>query len=958
MAPGGYIGGESPRQPKAGYIGEQPVRVARAESYPGIWSSSGQYVERKANVWTLSPVRKIERSLRFNPGDSPHLSRNFGTAGNRKTWTWAGWVKRTLDSEYAIFSGGVTSAGTRIWINSHKITLHDSQLGVNVSTEALFRDPAAWFHLVVTYDSTEATTSSRVRFYVNGEQSPHVVSSTFPPFNGELELNDGSTHNIGREAARASYYFGGYLADIHFIDGQALDHTSFGEFDYNGVWQPKEYTGTYGANGFHLDFADNSTSAAIGTDTSGNGNDWTVNNIEVGGGTVYATGSTWDTSTATAPLAYKDEVATSPYVIDITGDYNITHPTFAYTGSLDNMFDGTDSDAYLVNDYVNRSTHSFLVDLRDFPTVTSVSVRGYALNGSGYTPYKAELLDSSKTLIPGSTITLAQVMSDNTVPVSGSPRYLKIFRSGGSSDRGYIAGFNINGTRLVNTSLFENNDSLADTPTNYGEDTGLGGEVRGNYCTWNPLAYSSTLSNGNLYVSGGQARGTQNIFDYQCYWEITSIGGYTDAGVQRADGNANTITIAPGKTYGFRTGSRSVQYINITDNGSWTNWLTSANVGLTEPYFPYVSGGAGATSILNAGQRLFVSSAPSGYKALCTANLPEPTIVDGSTAMDVKLYTGTNATLDITGIEFSPDLVWIKSRSNSSEHLLYDTVRGASKYLKSNSNAPETTATAGYGLTAFNSDGFTLGQNNDGENGLSATYAAWCWDAGSSTVTNNDGSVTSQVRANPSAGFSVATLTTPTSGGAFTVGHGLNASPAMVIVKALTTAIWYTYHKSVGPYQYIVLNSTVVSSNSGFWGSQDPSSTVVYGDTGSWLTDRNYVMYSFAPVEGYSAFGIYTGNGSADGPFIYTGFRPRWIMFKQVHGTTNWTIIDSARNTYNYLESYLEPNTVNAESNGGASDFLSNGWKIRSTSSAFNAAGGIYIYAAFAENPFKYARAR
>lgn len=205
----------------------------------------------------------------------------------------------------------------------------------------------------------------------------------------------------------------------------------------------------------------------------------------------------------------------------------------------------------------------------------------------------------------------------------------------------------------------------------------------------------------------------------------------------------------------------------------------------------------------------------------------------------------------------------------------------------------------------------------------------------------------------------MATLTTPSSG-TFTVGHGLNIAPSLVICKARNQAFpWIVYHKSAGAGNYLVLNTTAASAaSSTIWQSTDPSSTLVYGSIGFWGT-ANYAMYSFAPVAGYSSFGSYTGNGSADGPFVYTGFRPRYVLMKKSSGTSNWFVHDSARSSYNSARNILFPNLSNAEdSTYDYIDFLSNGFKLRFTNADYNASGATYIYAAFAENPFQYSRAR
>jgi hypothetical protein len=317
-------------------------------------------------------------------------------------------------------------------------------------------------------------------------------------------------------------------------------------------------------------------------------------------------------------------------------------------------------------------------------------------------------------------------------------------------------------------------------------------------------------------------------------------------------------------------------------------------------------------------------------------------------------------------------LVWIKARSAARWHILCDTIRGVNKTLYSNSTYQEESLSNLF--NAFNSDGFQVAYNSaytDVFSNLNGqTYAAWCWDAGSSTVTNTQGSITSQVRANASAGFSIVTYTG--TGANATVGHGCGTAPGLILLKDRTSGAynWQVYHSTfAGTSNSIVLNSTagVDSGSAGVWNSTAPTSTVfsIGTSVGVNTNGNNYVAYCFAPVTGYSSFGSYTGNGSADGPFVYTGFRPRWIMVKcssTNNGYTFWDINDAARSDYNSLSRTLCANLSDAEDSANIGtpniDILSNGFKIRTTGSAKNLSSQTYIYAAFAENPFQYARAR
>lgn len=339
-------------------------------------------------------------------------------------------------------------------------------------------------------------------------------------------------------------------------------------------------------------------------------------------------------------------------------------------------------------------------------------------------------------------------------------------------------------------------------------------------------------------------------------------------------------------------------------------------------------------------------------------------VPDGRVAMAATLYTGTGATQTISNavntVSFQPDLVWIKSRNTAGSNILQDSVRGATIALFSDGTTADTTLVNG--LTAFASNGFTLGSGAaTNQNTSATTYIGWNWKAGGTAVSNTAGTITSSVSANPTAGFSVVTFTAPSSGSG-TVGHGVQVggvatTPSMIILKSRSNADnWTTYHSSLGGSSALFLNLTNASSAL-TWGTIN--TTVFTADTAANVTaSRTYVAYCWAPVAGYSAFGSYTGNGSADGPFIYTGFRPRWVMVKCSAAAESWYIFDSSRNTYNVTDLGLVPNMAIAEFSSNTFDFVSNGIKIRTTNTLANSSSTTYIYAAFAENPLKYANAR
>ena len=771
----------------------------------------------------------ISRSLRFNSADSAYLSRTPASAGNRKTWTWAGWVKRSKLADYQRLFWANGECSIRFENDDTlRFSNYTGSFTAFFKTTAVYRDASAWYHIVLVADTANATASDRIRLYVNGERITSFSSQTNPSQNLDLEINTTAAHNIA--GAGGGEYFSGYLADIYFIDGQALDPTSFGETDATtGVWNPKSYTGSYGTNGFHLEFADNSSNTAttLGKDTSPNGNNWTPNNLSVTAG----------------------------------------------------------------------------------------------------------------------------------------------------------AG----------------NDSLIDSPTNYGTDTGVGNEVRGNYATLNALSIGDgTLSNGNLDLvtsTGGYSSklSTIGMSSGKWYFEATQTAASANqavVGLVRNDFiSSNDIGGTAGTSWGYygRDGRKYTGFVDLAygatygnndcigaafdaDNGTLTFYKNGisqgqAYSGLTSgPYFFAIGDSQSSATVsfsVNFGQRAFAYTAPSGFKALCTTNLPTPVVTKSNEVFDALIWSGDSVNNRKLTTSFGPDLFWAKQRNGIAFHSLNDSVRGPNAILQSNTTTAEQVNSNGYVIT-FASDGVNVSNGSD-INASGSTYVGWAWDAGTSTVSNTAGSITSQVRANATAGFAVITGSTPASYVNFTFGHNLGIAPSLVIYKH--TAVggnWQVYHRSGGGNNYN-LNSTAGPANSGTWSGLDPTSTLI--TIPSTIVSANssaFVCYAFSPVVGYSSFGSYTGNGSADGPFVFTGMRPRWVMIKgSSFAGESWFIWDTSRNTYNQMGARLLANEALAENSDQVfGDILSNGFKLRNTWGGINGSSNTYIYAAFAEMPFNYSRAR
>ena len=324
---------------------------------------------------------------------------------------------------------------------------------------------------------------------------------------------------------------------------------------------------------------------------------------------------------------------------------------------------------------------------------------------------------------------------------------------------------------------------------------------------------------------------------------------------------------------------------------------------------------------------------------------------------NTKLYVGNASTQSITGVGFQPDWVWLKDRTNANSGRINDSVRGATKYFIPSTNGAEATESAG--LTSFDSDGFSLGSNSD-FNGSSANFVSWNWKAGTSF--SNDasstgvGTIDSTGSVNTTAGFSIISYTG--TGSAGSVAHGLGVKPDWILSKDISASgDWNVYHDSFANQERAKLNTTAAkTTNTSIYASLPTSSVINVGTGGNINTSGNsHIFYCFAEKQGYSKFGSYTGNGNVDGPFIYTGFKPAWVMIKRTDGASDWSMMDNKRpNEFNVVQNYLKAQASDAEQTDDSFniDILSNGWKTRYNNGNYNASGGSYIYMVFAESPF------
>jgi hypothetical protein len=820
-----------------GGVVSSSLPTVNAAGASGVFLLSQQSDYQSRNAW---PPYKIEESLRFRASASAQLTR--AVAGiNTTQLTYSAWFKLSCNTsnDNTLFATQNNSSNY-LYIGFPSDLTLDVQIGATANrrrTTQVFRDPSAWYHLVVTFDTTQSTAADRIKIYLNGTQvTAFSTSTTGMSQNANLpSISSALTNYIGGYNGSSGFYFDGYMAEINTVYGQALTPSSFGATDKDGNWSPIAYTGTYGTNGFYLNFRDNTSATTMGLDYSGNGNNWTLNGFNV--------------STANTTYDIMIDVPEDQAGANNRGSYCTLNPLSFYNSQTTSI--------NCTNGNLNIKAHTVNGDTRTFGTM-GVST------GKWYFESNIVAVDSTYGCVGISDIILAYGQAQNT-----------------GNWWVYIAdGKKYNGVNPV-----------------------AGGVSYGNtYTTGDVIGIAVDLDNGKIWFSKN--------------------GTYQASGDPVAGTNAAFTNVA-GTIY-------PVVY----------TWAINSE------------------QALNFGQRPFTYAPPSGFKTLNTFNLPEPTIKQPNRHFDAIIRNGFGSSGgSVTSLNFQPDFLWEKARSTASNHTLIDSIRGVTKELFSNLTNAESTGSNF--LASFNSNGFTMGSNDWG---TSTTVVDWIWNAGGANTTNTSGSVTSIVRANPTAGFSIVTYTANASD-PITVGHGLGVAPSVFMVKSRSAAgtDWFFYHSSLGATKNLRLNTTAAAATAtNVWNDTAPTSSVITTSNAINTNGVTYVAYCFAPVAGYSAFGSYTGNASTDGPFVYTGFRPRWVMVKNITSSQSWQLMDSVRSTYNAATANLLPNSNTGELTGtDFIDMLSNGFKIRQSSAGnWNNSGDTYIYAAFAETPFKYARSR
>ena len=880
---------------------------------------------------------EIERSLRFNNGDSPNLTRTPSSASNRRTFTISAWVKRSsFGAGHTILSQGTSGSDFfGVYFPSDQFSIR-SRVGGSDQFEknstGVYRDVTAWMHVLVAVDTTQSTAEDRAIGYLNGVRVTNYSANTIPAQNTELNMNTTETVYIG--SFPHCCHWDGYIAELQFIDGQALTPSSFAETDAaTGEYKPIKYTGTYGTNGFYLNFSDNSgtTATTLGKDLSGNGNNFTPNNLSVSAG------------------AGNDSLEDTP-----TNNFCVLNP-------LDKMGTVTVSEGNLkvvINgDNASLITGSFGVS-------------------SGKWYYEA-VADTAGAGFVG-------WIRKDVSTYTGYP-----YQQGGT-----LLYFSQNGGR------YKDGDGGASYGASYtdGDIIGCAINLDDNEVTW----YKNNASQGTLSIEAGTYNpntttgGSGATFTFNFGQRAFS---YTPPTGFKALNSANLpdpTILLPDKhfetlVYSGNGGTQSITGLNFQPDWVWvknrtgtnSNVLFDAVRGATKELISNVTNSEGteATSItsfdsngFSVGSNGGVNSGSGSYVAwnwdageTDSATYTVKVVSDsgnkyrfndfGTSAVTLDLAEGGTYTFDQSDSSMSSHPMQLSTTANG-------THGGGSAY--------STGVTYQLDGSTVTASAFISGFSSASSRKLIITVAAsaptlyyYCYyhsGMGGAVNTNStlgssnfDGTNQTVVKANTTAGFSIISYTG--TGSTNTIGHGLGVTPKVYIIKNRDSSDNWIYYTTVidGSLDFLYF-TTGAKSNSI---NTAPTSTVI--EISGLTTNDNgdkHICYAFSEVEGYSKFGKYTGNGSTDGTFVYTGFRPALVITKQTNSTGSWFIFDNKRNGFNETEPYTMVNTSNVEATDLGWDLLSNGFKQRNSYSATNSSGNTFTYLAFAESPFKNNRAR
>ena len=940
---------------------------------------------------------RIEKSVSLNDGDNVrfHRTGTVGVDGCRRIHTVSMWMKKTVHgSERHFFSArnaSTTPYNDFRFENNNKLNCYYYSGNWNSgswryqNSNRQFRDSNGWYHFVLAFNSTLSTNTERVKIYINGERILHSTFGTVlhPSENHENSIcGNGYTHALGGLGNVSSQNWDGGFAECILVDGAELEPTDFAfTDDLTGHWKPKRF-------------------------------DPVKSNIPNKKGVVYS--STWTASGngfGSAPVTRAYDAPTgnlnSDYANNNAGGQILTWDTSSFNlkGSL-RIYGYSSSGVYDV--YVNGqkaadtpSSHGW-IDCGTHTKINEIQFAGTSYNtnnglGSAGIYFAAFIVDGVW-------------LRDDTHPFGQEGHHINFSDTSGLTATTIGRDYSGSGNNFTPANLQAQMINVKDSCSGFAYPTSS--PVPANYATFLemhehsgnttfrhglrtaliPNANATGKAYGNIPMKSGK-------WYYEVYYDSASDNGdYLYVGLGDMGNGDSFIRAVRGEdgekipnTGGTEVRFTTGDYINVAvdlDNGRWfigrngTYWYSGDPVtgagyvhndlltgvstyGGLVPRFSNATGSASQVFTVNFGQKPFNNTVPSGYKLLST-NAVASTSIKPEKHFDVATWTGNNTAGRLIPLEFKPDFVWVKCRTAGHDHQVTDSVRGTSKALRSNSDGTEEDWDTLYsgnnkGMGDYVDGGFILDDdgNNARYNNTGQDYVAWCWKAGGPAVSNTDGDVTSQVSVNEEAGFSIVSFTTQSSGSGFSIGHGLSKAPEVIIMKNRDYANnWDVYHHKNGsnPEQYrLILNSTTTRQQQPYLDNSVPTSTVFRTrGNGNWYNGGNKIIaYCWYAIPGYSDYGSYVGNGSSDGSFIETGFRPAFVLTKIIDGINeNWTISDNKRAPINPSDAILRPDEDSQETSGaGTMDFLSNGFKLRTSDTKTNRDGSTYVYMAFAERP-------
>lgn len=962
---------------------------------------------------------KIPYSIQCNSSNSTHFTRVLGTPSSLTTFTLSCWIKRSSFFQSPAVSIMGDGPSIARYNSSIGFASGDDNFTINFgngssttygyyTTNIEFRDPSSWYNLVISVDSTQTTPSNRVLLFVNGVQQTLNIGIQLS-LNQTLGTFVSGTLQIFSYGSLPTNYHDGYGAEYYYIDGQYLNANSFGEFDGSGVWVSKKYQGSYGNNGFYLNF---SNASNLGYDFSGNGNTWTSVNFTPNSQCCDSPTNNYPTlnplnatSTGTLSAGALKSTGIRPATIPIpnTGKFYfeclLNNTTSASNSGGIAIYDNTCVFGYVLgsSDTGNLYCHlppsgtigpwpssynhgNYLLNYA-FPAGTLFQAAVDATSGYVWLGFNNQWFDSAGGLTGNPSSGTNPTFTNWTTLTASGQLFFSSFASGSVS-------VNVNFGQLPFTytpptgfgKLCSNNMPIPVVKSpkyDFGIATWTGNGTSQSFnVNFKPdLVWIKSRSNATSHCLVDSVRGVGHYYTIDLNSEttdggttvISSLTGFTSNSPTYVSVSGNNF-ISTGSGCGITsntpilTGDFSIQFVQQNQSDSngvlgdtfQIGFSTSLGTGAA-PYvqnstsFYYLSyNGVGTSQTI---------SLINGRTVLATATA---TVSNG----DVFVFNRIGSTISI--VQNGTTIITNGSAPTSNGYLVV--AEGGTPNITITFGSLQWTV-SGSAVTSFTNTGFNIGSNSLVNNNGS-TYIGWCWKAGDAAIVNNNGSITSMVSANNKNGFSIVSYT-GNGGTPATVGHGLNTAPAFMIIKdrgAANNPV--VYHQAIGAANAMFLNRGDASAAlSGAFNSTSPTSTVFAigsgsgADTNSTLPGRPgpFIAYCWTPIDGFSSFGSYTSNASSNGPFVYTGFRPRWILLKNsTTGSSDWEIFDTSRIPVNGSYAYLTADQSAAEKTGTTRfDILSNGFKVRIASSTdINNSSDTIIYAAFAENPFIWANSR